>query len=346
MNVQRTIARLMLKLPEGVLRAMSGGHPVTLGGRTLDAHFQFIATQAAKQPPPDPFTVEAGRAGTDMLSFMFGGSPEPGVSWTDRTIPGAAGRAIPVRVYRPERQRATAPAMTYLHFGGGVVGGIETCHAFCTILAKEIGCPIVSVNYRLAPEHPWPAGLDDSRAAFEWTRDHAGELGAPAGAAAIGGDSMGGNFSAIIAQDMAGSGSAQPFFQLLIYPATDLLAEGGSMATYGQSFPLTADTMAWFMAHYLPEGTDRSDLRLSPLRAPDLSGLAPALVATAGFDPLLDQGRAYAEALEQAGVSVQYVCFDALAHGFTAFTGGVPAADAACRAIARQTARAYRALGG
>ena len=118
------------------------------------------------------------------------------------------------------------------------------------------------------------------------------------------------------------------------------------MDAYGQCFPLTADTMAWFMAHYLPPGAERADPRLSPLLETDLSGLAPAFIATAGFDPLLDQGAAYAAKLEGAGVSTKYLCFDGLAHGFTAFTGGVQAADAACRTIARETARAYRALGG
>jgi acetyl esterase len=345
MSMQRTIARLMLRLPEGVLRALSGGGPTVIEGRALDPQFQFIAAQAARQPPPDPFTVAAGRAGTDLLSFMFGGEAEQGVAFRDDAIPGPAG-AIPVRIYRPERQRPEAPALTFYHFGGGVVGSRETCHAFCTILAREIGCPVVSVEYRLAPEHPFPAGLEDAIAAYAWTSANAHTLGAPAGRASVGGDSMGGNFAAIVAQECKRRGDLQPFFQLLIYPATDLTAQGGSMEAYGRSFPLTAQTMAWFMAHYLPEGADRTDPRLSPALEADLGGLAPALVVTAGFDPLLDQGAAYARALEGSGVPVKYLCFDSLAHGFTAFTGGVRAADAACRSIAREMARAYRALSG
>lgn len=345
MKLQRALARMMLHLPEGLLRRLSGGAPLVIDGRRLDAQFQFIAAQAAKAQPPDPFTVAAGRAGTDLLSAMFGGAPEPGVSFQDEIIAGPAG-SIPVRIYRPGRQRPGAPALTYLHFGGGVVGSIETCHAFCTILSQEIGCPVVSVEYRLAPEHPFPAGLEDAIAAHDWTCANAERLGAPAGVAAVGGDSMGGNFAAIIAQERKRRGGPQPFFQLLIYPATDLTAQGGSMDAYGQCFPLTADTMAWFMAHYLPAGADRADPRLSPLLEKDLSGLAPAFIATAGFDPLLDQGAAYARMLEGAGVSTKYLCFDGLAHGFTAFTGAVQAADAACRSIARETTRAYRALGG
>lgn len=345
MNAQKFITQLLLKLPDAALVAMAGGKPVDTGGRTLDARFQFIAHAAASRPLPDPLTPEIGRAGTDMLTDLFGGKPEPGVLWEPVSML-MEDRTVRARLYRPARQNPDAPVMVFYHFGGGVVGNLDTCHALCTIIASSVGCPVMSVDYRLAPEHPWPAGLNDAIDAFVWTRDRAAEFGAPAGLASVGGDSMGGNFAAIVAQEMKRRGLAQPFLQLLIYPATDLVTETESMTVYAGSHPLSADTMAWFMSLYLPEGADQADLRLSPNLEPDLTGLAPAIVVTAGHDPLVDQGRAYATRLETAGVSTLYRCHDSLAHGFTAFTGAVPAADTACREMARDVAKAYRAMGG
>jgi acetyl esterase len=225
------------------------------------------------------------------------------------------------------------------------VGSLNTCDAFCTILAKGIGCAVVSVDYRLAPEHRWPANLTDARAAHDWVKANAATFGCASGAVMVGGDSMGGHMSAVLCQDLKADGAAQPVLQLLIYPASDIGAQGGSMESCASSYPLSAGVMAFFMAHYLPEGADITSPRISPLKAKDLSGLAPALVFTAGHDPLRDQGRAYADALEAAGVTVRYQCHDSLAHGYTAYTGAVPAADAACRLIAAETARACRALG-
>ena len=228
MSLQKTIIRLLLKLPDAILVAMSGGKPIVRDGRTLDARFQFIEAAAAKQPFPNPLTPKFARDGTDLLTTLFGGVVEPGVTFNDIMIP-AANREIPARVYRPQNQRPEAPLMVFFHFGGGVVGNVGTCHAFCSIIAKVVGCPVLSVEYRLAPEHPWPAGLDDAIDAFLWGRDHASEFGAPAGLASAGGDSMGGNFTAILALDMKQRKLPQPTVQLLIYPATDITDETGSM---------------------------------------------------------------------------------------------------------------------
>lgn len=343
MNLQKTLVRLMLRLPDAVLRSMAGGSRVVRDGMELDPRFQFIAAQASKAPLPDPLTPEFARAGTELLTALFGGSREPGVAVSTITIP--TDPPLAARVYRPQNQHPAAPVMVYYHFGGGVVGSLETCDAFCTILARGIGCAVVSVDYRLAPEHKWPANLADGRAALDWVRANGSRFDAPDGLVMVGGDSMGGHMSAVICQDLKADGQPQPVLQLLVYPATDLTAEGGSMVSCADAYPLTAATMGFFMHHYLPDGADPAQVRLSPLRNPDLSGLAPALVFTAGHDPLRDQGLAYADALEAAGVSVRYECHETLAHGYTAYTGAVPAADAACRAIAAQVARACRALG-
>jgi acetyl esterase/lipase len=224
--------------------------------------------------------------------------------------------------------------MIFAHFGGGVIGDIETAHVFCTILATIGRCPVLSVDYRLAPEHRFPAGLEDVLAAYRFGRDNAARFGAPAGVAAIGGDSIGGNFAAVVCQELKRAGEPQPVLQLLIVPCVDVASQSASMTTYADAFPLTRALMDWFMGHYMGPGDDPADPRLSPLRQADLSGLAPAVVVTAGFDPLLDQGEAYARRLKDAGVPVAYRCYDGLAHGFTAFTGAVPCADTACREVA------------
>lgn len=344
MSFQATLAKLILKLPEGWLVKMAGGKPVELGGRTLDPHFQFLAHGAAKQPPMSSLSARDGRAASAAGLAMFAAPAEPGVTWSDFTIPAEQPkRDIPVRLYTPADQDGTAPMMAFFHFGGGVIGDLETCHAFCSMIAKMARCPVLSVDYRLAPEHKWPAGLNDCQAAYEWALANAEAHGAPAGQAAIGGDSMGGNFAAIIAQHTRREGMPPPVLQLLIYPAVDISEHTGSHATYGESYPLSTETMEWFMGHYVPEGTDPADLRLSPAQEMNLEGLAPAIVVTAGFDPLVDEGEAYAKRLDAAGVETLYRCYDRLAHGFTAFTGVSPAADTACREIAEMVATAYNA---
>jgi acetyl esterase len=344
MSLQKTITNLLLKLPDSILVKMSGGIPIMRDGRTLDARFQFIEVAAAKRPMPDPLTPEFARNGTDLLTFLFGGVRETGVTCAEISIP-ASGRMISARSYRPANQKPAAPLFVFYHFGGGVVGNVGTSDAFCSIIAKNVGCPVLSIEYRLAPEHKWPAGLDDAINSFIWARDHAADFGAPAGLAAAGGDSMGGNFTAILCQDLKARGLPQPNLQLLIYPATDITIQDGSMQSCADAYPLTKATMDWFMANYLPAGTDPRNIQLSPAAASDLTGLAPALVIMAGHDPLRDQGFAYAKQLEAAGIPTKVACYDSLAHGFTAYTGAIPAADKACREIADMIAQSYRSGG-
>jgi acetyl esterase len=344
MSIQKTITGLLLKLPDAMLVSLSGGKPVVRDGRTLDARFQFIEAAAAKRPLPEALTAQIARDGVDMLTSLFGGPRETGVVCADIEIP-APDRVIPARSYRPSNQRPEAPLMVFYHFGGGVVGNVGTCDAFCSMIAKGVGCPVLSVEYRLAPEHQWPAGLDDAIDSFIWARDHASDFGAPAGQAAAGGDSMGGNFVAILCQDLKARGLPQPVVQVLIYPATDLTRQDGSMESCATAYPLTKATMDWFMANYLPAGADMKDLRLSAALAPDVTGLAPAIVVMAGHDPLRDQGFAYAKLLEAAGIPTQTSCYDSLAHGFTAYTGAVPDADKACREIVQAIGATYRQHG-
>ncbi len=341
MSFQAMIAKTLLKLPESWLVRLSGGRPVEIGGRTLDPYFQFLAHGASRQPPMsslDPVTARAASA--DALQ-MFAPPADPTVSTEDFTLP-AHGRDIPVRLYRPETQDPDVPMMVYMHMGGGVIGDLEICHRFCEMLTKAMKAPVLSVDYRLAPEHKFPAGLQDCIFAYEWAVNNAETYGAPAGRVAIGGDSMGGNFTAIIAQEMQRQHKPLPALQLMIYPATEIESDRPSRTLYGETYPLSSDTMEWFMGHYVPEGHDRNDLQMSPGRAADLSGLPPAILVTAGFDPLCDEGEAYAKRLEEAGVATVFKCYETLAHGFTAFTKVSPAANAACLEIAKIVRDTYK----
>lgn len=339
-SVQRFILRRLLSLPTPLLRALSGGAAVYVGGATLDPRLQFLAAGARSQPPMSSLDPETARAGSAAGLAAISGGLEPGVRVEALTIPGPAGD-LKARAYRPDQQDPRAPILVYAHMGGGVIGDLDTCEAFCSILARIVRCPVLSVDYRLAPEWRFPAGVDDVLAAYRWARENAARFGAPEGRAAIGGDSMGGNFSAIICQDLKSAGEPQPVLQLLIYPAVDVASETPSMSLHAEAWPLSRETMDWFMGHYMGPGDNPADPRLSPIRAADLDGLAPAIIATAGFDPLVDQGEAYARRLRDAGVAVSYRRYDSLTHAFTAMTGAVPAADAACREIAGLVRAAY-----
>jgi acetyl esterase/lipase len=332
--LQRFRLRALLSLPRPILRGLAGGGVVYIGGRTLDPPLQFLASQARRLAPLSSLTPQEARVGSAQALVPMAAKLEPGVRVEFLQVPGGDD-PLAARAYRSEDQDPDAPLMVFAHFGGGVIGDLDTAEAFCALLAKIARCPVLSVDYRLAPENRFPAGLEDVLSAYRWARDNAAHFGALQGRVAIGGDSMGGNFAAVTAQEMKRVCEPQPILQLLIYPLVDVASETASMTTYAQAYPLSRGTLEWFMGHYMRPGDSPADPRLSPSKAGDLSGLAPAVIATAGFDPLLDQGEAYAKALRAAGVSVDYRCYDNLAHAFTAFTGVVPAAEAACREIAR-----------
>lgn len=340
MSLQSVIVKTLLKLPPSWLVRLSGGKPVEIAGRTLDPYFQFLAHGAARQPPMSSQQPGAARAASAEALQMLAPPADPGVTTEDFKLE-AHGREIPVRLYRPSEQDADVPMMVYLHMGGGVIGDLEICHRFCEILTTKTMGPVLSVDYRLAPEHKFPAGLQDSIFAYEWALKNAENYGAPAGRASVGGDSMGGNFTAIIAQEMQRQHKPIPELQLMIYPTTEIDCDRPSRKLFGETYPLSSETMDWFMSHYVPDGWDVNDVQISPGRAADLSGLPPAVLVTAGFDPLCDEGEAYAQRLEGAGVSTIFKCYDALAHGFTAFTNVSPAADAACHEIAQFVRDAY-----
>ena len=264
----------------------------------------------------------------------------------DLRIPGPGGGEIPLRAYRPlgARPDAVLPVLVYFHGGGWVIGDLDTHDTLCRELANGSGCAVVSVDYRLAPEHPFPAAFDDALAATRWVSSHAAELGADPTRLAVGGDSAGGNLAAAVAlaaRDQAdGRGPLPIAFQLLIYPATDMRRGHGSHRSNGEGYVLTRETMDYFIGHYLPAGTPATDWRASPLLAASHIGLPPALVLTAGYDPLVDEGLDYARALTAGGSRASYVCFGRQIHGFITMGRVLDEANSAvalCAAELRRT---------
>jgi acetyl esterase len=232
----------------------------------------------------------------------------------DREVPGPGG-SIPVRVYRPSAE-APLPIVVWFHGGGWVTGSLETHDNLCRLLCDDATVIVVSVDYRLAPETKFPGAADDCVAAWVWVNDHAAELGGEAHKLALGGDSAGGNLAAVVALVAREQGLPIPAFQLLVYPVTDHEFDNSSMVDNAEGYFLRTAAMRWFFDQYASTPDDFADWRLSPLRAPDLTGLPAALVITAEYDPLRDQGEAYAQRLRDAGVPTQSVRADGLFHGF------------------------------
>jgi len=220
---------------------------------------------------------------------------------------------IALRLYRPGAGKL--PLLVYFHGGGWTIGDLETHDVVCRQLANGSGCAVLSVDYRLGPEHRFPAAVDDCVSATRFARREAEALGIDPGRIAVGGDSAGGNLAAVVAIALRDAG-APLAFQLLVYPATDMRAMAPSHTANAQGYLLTADSVAYYRGHYIPDANAWSDWRASPLLAADLTRLPPALVLTAGYDPLRDEGRQYADALSAAGNRVQYVCFERQIHGF------------------------------
>ena len=233
----------------------------------------------------------------------------------DRLVPSDDGD-IPVRVYTPDAAVGHVHGvLVWYHGGGFVIGDIETADSTCRALANRAGCVVVSVDYRLAPEHPAPAALDDCVAALMWTVENFELLGVDASKVAVGGDSAGGNLAALVCQRVRAEFGPDIDFQLLVYPVTDLTLSHPSIDENAEGYFLTKATMEWFVAHYLPQG-DPKDPSVSPLHADDLTGMPPALVITAELDPLRDEGEAYAARLRDAGVPVEALRYAGQIHGF------------------------------
>ena len=249
---------------------------------------------------------------------------------------------VPVRIYTPRASQSPLPVLVWLHGGGHVVGSLQSYDALCRKLALSGECIVVSVDYRLAPEHKFPAGVVDSFAALKWTGRHAHEFGGDAARIAIGGDSAGGNLAAVVAIAARDDGDLALRFQLLIYPATDQRRGAPSHASNGQGYLLTRDSIAYYHDHYIDDPKHDLDWRASPLLHADLANLPPALVLTAGYDPLRDEGLQYAEALTGAGNRASYVCFERQIHGFITMGRVIDEANVAVAMCAAELRRRLR----
>jgi acetyl esterase len=281
--------------------------------------------------PLHEMSVDQARRQMLATSRMIG-PPVEVAQVEDLEAPGPAG-PIALRLYRPKLE-GPLPVVVYFHGGGWTIGSIETHDHYCRSLANASGCAVLSVEYRLAPEHPFPAAWEDAYAATDWIATHAARLQIGAGKLHVAGDSAGGNLAATVALAARDRGVPAIKSQVLIYPITDCRVDTESYQRNADGYHLTRDTMIWFWKHYLKDPGDGEQPYASPLRAGDLSSLPPAMVITAEFDPLLDEGKAYARRLEQAGVQVAYRCYEGMIHGFTRRLDRIQSAHAALQDVA------------
>ena len=302
----------------------------------LDPQARALIDLMIQKGVPPTHTLTPAQARQFYLDRRTFTQPDPPVMHEVRSLQAGG---VAARLYRPAD--GVLPVMVYFHGGGWTIGDLDSHDVLCRQLAQASGCAVVSVDYRLGPEHRFPAAVDDCVAATRWVQAHAAALNVDATRLAVGGDSAGGNLAAVVCIALREAGATLPAFQLLIYPATDMRAAAPSHQTNGQGYLLTSDSIAYYRGHYIADEAQWSDWRASPLLAQSHAGLPPALVITAGYDPLRDEGLQYADALSAAGVTAQYVCFERQIHGF--FTMG-RVLDEANTAIALCGAALRRAL--
>lgn len=315
----RVMLRALPKIPKPVKRLLAG-RPITIDGNTLDTTLQLMLAgqrSAGLDGLVLTWDVAAARAQLSKLAAMI--DPEIAVGVTDTSIPGPAGD-IPVRHYVPVNSVGTEPLLVFFHGGGFVLGDIASHDGLCRLICRDAGVHVLSIDYRLAPEHKAPAAVEDCYAAYRWALEHAAELGADPARVAVGGDSAGGNLAAVVTLQARNDGVQLPALQLLIYPVTYFDSETRSKTLFAEGFFLNKKDMGWFRKQYLDGAPiEATDPRVAPLLAEDLSGLPPALLLTGGFDPLRDEGNQYAAKLAAAGVTVDHRQYGSLVHGFTNF---------------------------
>ncbi len=323
-KAEHRIVKSACGLPPGVQRRLFGPPP-SLDGQTLasDIHALLkLSEMSGGGSVIDGMEVaEARQTNREGAAVIASQPPIPMARVEAVEVAGAAG-ALTARFYVPGRLPGgePVPLLVYYHGGGWVVGDLDTHDGLCRFLAAAAGVAVLSLEYRLAPEHPLPAAVEDSVAGFTWAAANAAELGVDPGRIAVGGDSAGGNLAAVVSLSARDAGGPVPAMQLLIYPVTDAVGGQRSRELFANGFFLTKGDMDTFEAHYLPPGTDSRDPRVSVLHAPDLTGLPPAYVCTAGFDPLRDEGEAYALRMREAGVPVALRRHPGLVHGFANMT--------------------------
>jgi acetyl esterase len=327
-QIEHQIVKRACGLSPRVLRRIIGPPP-RLDGQELAPDIQMmllLGERTGETSLVEGRTVEQARAKSLASVPLVAGPPRPMARVENLSMPGPAGE-IEARLYVGlGAPRPPQPLLVYYHGGGWVIGNLDTHDGACRFLAEHSGCRVLSIDYRLAPEHPFPEPLEDAVAAFAWAHEHATELGADPERIAVGGDSAGGNLATAVCLHSRDSGGPQPAMQLLLYPVTDAVGGQVSRDTFAKGFFLTRNDMEWFENHYIPDGIDDADPRASMMRAEDVSGLPPAYLATAGFDPLRDEGEIYAARMREAGVHVVLQRHRGLIHGFANFTAICPSA--------------------
>ena len=329
------VVGIITALPAFVQRLLAGGRAVRVDGLELEPDIQLLlALQRLRGVRNlDAMTPAEARVEIARGAASFAGTLLPVERVESLTLPGAAG-PIAARLYMPDGD--VRGLLVYYHGGGWVVGDLDTHEAPCRFLAREAGVAVLSVDYRRAPEHRFPAAVDDALAAFTWSAAQTARLGVPPGRVAVGGDSAGGNLAAVVSLLATRGGGPKPRAQLLVYPVTDLSTKHPSYRLFAEGFFLSARDMDWYRSQYLPDNAASLDPRVSPLLAPDLSGLPPAIVLTAGFDVLRDEGEAYARRLAEAGVPVTHRRVPGQIHGFGNATGISASARTAMGEAARE----------
>ena len=311
---------------------------------TLDPQVRWVLdlVKQAGRPSLDSLSPPEARQQFDETLPALDAKPAAMAEVRELQASGPHG-AIPLRLYRPESATATpGPLLVFFHGGGWVIGGLQSYDAVCRALAAKARCRVISVDYRLAPEHKFPTAVEDAFAALTWIAGNAADLGVDATRIAVGGDSAGGNLSAVVAQLARDTGGPALRFQLLIYPATDLRGGTESHREFADGYLLTSQLMRWFFDHYMRSEDDTANTLASPLLTQSLAGLPPALVLTAGFDPLQDEGKAYAARLAAEGVDTLHQHYPGMIHGFFNMSGVL---DEAKRAIDEAAAALSAALG-
>jgi len=310
----------------------------------VDPQMQAVLARVAEAALPQYCTlsaVEARRLYRESRAALSPPVPEVDAV-RDLAACGPAG-PIPVRLYRGLGTAAGAPlpVLVFFHGGGWTIGDLDTHDIVCRTLANKARCAVVAVDYRMGPEHKFPAAVEDCLAATRWVASQTAVLGVDAARIAVGGDSAGGNLATVVAISMRDAGGPSLALQALVYPATDQRMDSASHARFGEGYLLTRDNMFWFRGNYLAPA-DYDDWRASPLRASDLARLPPAHIITAGYDPLVDEGRAYSDRLVAAGVPVLYECFEGMTHGFLTMGGVVAAANHALNRLGQSLAQAFK----
>ncbi|HLK22496.1 MAG TPA: alpha/beta hydrolase [Bryobacteraceae bacterium] len=300
--------------------------------------FLLETLEAQGDPPLESYSpVEARKVAEEGLKLV-GGATEPLRSIENLRIPGPLGE-IPIRVYTPETD-APRPALLYFHGGGWVVCSLDTHDVVCSAIAHRAGAVVIAVDYRLAPEHKFPAAVIDCYAATQWVAANAQKLGVDPKRISVGGDSAGGNLAAVMSLKSRDENGPAIAHQIMVYPVTDLSSfDTQSYREFGEDHYLTKKEMEWFRGHYLRSMDDARNPEASPLLAKDLTRLPPALVITAECDPLCDEGAAYAKRLQEAGVPVTYTCYRGMIHPFFSLSGVLPQAFEALDQVANAIAQ-------